>query len=1060
MEKHSGATRGLVHGATLISLVSLFALIFAFVSPMWFVYRTEEGTEQCWHGEGIFFSRYWWGSSLWGAPCEDPLRIGPLSTTEAYCSEHPVKPLPGDPEDYNARMCTATTNAKVLAIVSILLAAASSATGMAMGLASTQRQKHEMRMAVSGFVTGGLSTVFAAVASMVMFYSPLFSRQHNDALSKQQRGQDFNGYTCMFQTPLHDVFSLLSSAAEHCVLLGPSVLVLFCVLITSGMSVGLFGIMIKNQAFPGFSITRDDQLHMGNSHVYSMYGAAARRFAHVRWWQRFFLITVVPVIFILSTALCWAVFLLLGLQVIVYIRIGVVPVGQVPATTTATTTTAAALATSAALDWVVKQAGLLKPGTYFSDTLNVFNFSPMTSIVFFWDAGARFIALGTFVAVLIVPISRVVLWVWFFYAPGTEMRRGRILSWVDFTGKYILAFLFIIQVIGVALTFERNLTFPFWMFAPGLIPHGDAVVVDIRVGLGSGLGTTAYICTALLSLVIGQAMVAGHHMCTTWETERRTRRLLGGGGSGGTPGTTSSTLTSSSSPLLSEFNSPTGLTPSSFTLTSARPQPLLRANRRSVLDVLASFGSTVDLSQHDRAPSLPSNVAEHLPLLRSLGSNVDVPTADVHGLAPALHPPVEALCDRVHSPLQGVRLRWTPGGKILVWLFLFLYVGNVLILQSLPIVKISKLGVAGKLIVEPKSQVASYSLLSFFEASAGISIDHSPAYGALFFVFTALFPVVNTFFMLILWTIEMTIAQQKRVFYALEIFTAWSCLDVFLITIIIMRVELEIVTKQIIDYTIPGLAELIEFFLPFKSIMSANMSLLPGFALFIITCIMEKLLLFGLMEQTIVAISEREAESVLRSFAQDIDSPSGALSAGSHIVEDAAEGLLEHDAGAMFSPAARYFSSYFPHAIYSGLPRTWWSRYFVWSGLMSDAARVQAFYATGAWPEPASGHGGPRMPEDAEAPPRDVQRVQAELQASWGALHEVSPARVRIAGLDGGDDATLDSVVEGDESAEKATMRRAAETKGGRSVTFDTAVVQAMVMEDAGEEDEEGPMEF
>jgi len=392
------------------------------------------------------------------------------------------------------------------------------------------------------------------------------------------------------------------------------------------------------------------------------------------------------------------------------------------------------------------------------------------------------------------------------------------------------------------------------------------------------------------------------------------------------------------------------------------PHMTLLADRRSVLDTLVSFGSNANLHQAARAttpppPPLSSSAALTEQLLHTVGLPLADSFGDIAGLAPPLHPRVEALCDRVHSPVQGVRLRWTPGGKIVVWLGLFVYVGLLLVLQSLPIFAVQLLGVNGKVLQLPKDQYREFSFIGFFLLSNTISMDNSPLYGVLFFLFTALFPIGVSFLALLLWTIEMTIDQQKLIFGILELGAAWSCLDVFMVTIVGMRLELKTAIDQLGDFTVPNLAALVESILPFNALMSARLTLLPfGFTLFALTCAFEKFLLYFLMEQALVAISEREAELVLRSFAMDADYGLGDADTApnSHIVEQAADGLLLHNASAMFSPAARYFSSYFPASIYSGLPRSWWTRFFVRAGLMADARTVKRFYETGSWPDGAT----------------------------------------------------------------------------------------------------------
>jgi hypothetical protein len=180
-----------------------------------------------------------------------------------------------------------------------------------------------------------------------------------------------------------------------------------------------------------------------------------------------------------------------------------------------------------------------------------------------------------------------------------------------------------------------------------------------------------------------------------------------------------------------------------------------------------------------------------------------------------------------------------------------------------------------------------------------------------------------------------------------------------------MRIELEQASRSLVSDAVPKLRDLEHMLLPHeKGILTAEMRLLPGFWILALTVLFEKIAVFMLMEQAVCAISERRAELLLREFAENL--PSGeaaegegvgevelhaALSpaSGDHIVEDAAEGLLEADAGAVFPSAARYFSSYFPRHIYAGLPRWMWGSWHVKMGLMADANLVKRYHETGSW---------------------------------------------------------------------------------------------------------------
>jgi hypothetical protein len=340
--------------------------------------------------------------------------------------------------------------------------------------------------------------------------------------------------------------------------------------------------------------------------------------------------------------------------------------------------------------------------------------------------------------------------------------RGRVLTFVDFTGKFILANLFILQFMGVALTFTRDIVIPGALLGPGLLlPPQHALVVEIRAGLGSGTGSWMYVVTSVASLFIGQSMVIGHNLATVWEEERRAVRA-----------TSLSNLTTPSAQI---EDTPMMLPP--LAAESSSRQPLLQPNRRSVLDALASFGSTADLQRLATRQSSATNFEPQNALLRSMGPSFgtrffSIPEHGTTGdfvsmsrgpkLAPPLHPSVEAMCDRVHSPMQGLTLRWTPFGKTLIWLLLFIYAGFLLVCQSWELFEIHQTGIVGDVLVSSRSKYRSYSLVGLVSTMDSISIGSSPELGILFFIFTALMPVVVAFALFLLWTIEMTLCVGLR----------------------------------------------------------------------------------------------------------------------------------------------------------------------------------------------------------------------------------------------------------------------------------------------------------
>jgi uncharacterized membrane protein YgcG len=362
---------------------------------------------------------------------------------------------------------------------------------------------------------------------------------------------------------------------------------------------------------------------------------------------------------------------------------------------------------------------------------------------------------------------------------------------------------------------------------------------------------------------------------------------------------------------------------------------------------------------------------------------------DLGVTASPLHPYVEAMCDRIHSPLQGTRLRWTPCGKLFIWILIFILTGFMLICQSWDLVEIHKKGLAGDLIVKPIDRYRLYSLVSFTGSVTNTGYE-VPAFelSTLFFLMTAVMPCATVLGLAMMWTIPLTLDQQSLLFNWLEIASAWSSLDIFFISIIAIYIELGDVTDKILSDAVPKLSELIHLVLPFEEgVMSADMKIKDGFWILLVAVIFEKIAIYLITEQAVTSISERRVEKFLRELARQGaqasgqshkssqlggrggGGSSGAAGAGGGIdtglLGDAAEGLLETEAMLVFAPAGRYASAMFPKQIYAGLPRSWWVKIGVRTGLLADAKTVTRYDLTGEWfdldtasipPKPFNGH--------------------------------------------------------------------------------------------------------
>jgi hypothetical protein len=371
------------------------------------------------------------GSTLYGPACADPLHLGPLSTHAAYCDARVPLVNKHESRSYNADMCTATRHAKWTSVLAIVASAGCVGMGLFMSFAKRFRERNERVLSIIAASCSFAALLFSVTSALIMFASPLFSRQHIKALSHDQVGPDYTGFSCSFQTPMHNLLSLLLPGAEKCVLVGPAVLVFFVHIIANALALSLLLMLVRFSVAPPASATAyrprraSQDATLFEPRQYSLYGAASRKFGHHSRPVRFVLITLVPFSFVISNAFTWSAYLLLGIQVLTKITVSILP-NDAPQVHNAVLMSNASLPGFALLRLqqdlrvVADRQGLgalLPEGQLYWDMLNIFNFSPMTSVTYFWTSGARLIAAASFLSIFVVPISKVIVWVWVGCAP-------------------------------------------------------------------------------------------------------------------------------------------------------------------------------------------------------------------------------------------------------------------------------------------------------------------------------------------------------------------------------------------------------------------------------------------------------------------------------------------------------------------------------------------------------------------------------------------------------------------------------------------------------------------
>jgi len=168
----------------------------------------------------------------------------------------------------------------------------------------------------------------------------------------------------------------------------------------------------------------------------------------------------------------------------------------------------------------LRKGPLLPEGVYYRDVANAFNFSPLLSTQFLIDGQAYLMAFAGLFTVFVLPLGRVIMLAWFWFAPADSGTRGKALTLLDFTNKYLLASLIVMSVMGVALDVRRIIVIPWFNLPKGLLTAGTALEIRITSGLSSdAVGSWLYFVACVFNFIIGQVAVLVHQCCEQWEAQ-------------------------------------------------------------------------------------------------------------------------------------------------------------------------------------------------------------------------------------------------------------------------------------------------------------------------------------------------------------------------------------------------------------------------------------------------------------------------------------------------------------------------------------------------------------
>ena len=144
---------------------------------------------------------------------------------------------------------------------------------------------------------------------------------------------------------------------------------------------------------------------------------------------------------------------------------------------------------------------------------NMGDFSPIITVKEIWEHGARLFPIGVTMSIGIFPYIRVLLWTWLWFIPTEEAVRGRLLTMLNILGKYTLGNFFLLNIVGMAEFFVRQVRIP--------IPFIGHIDITIRETFITGFGTNGVIYACVFGLLLGDAFLRVHGRAKVYEEELR-----------------------------------------------------------------------------------------------------------------------------------------------------------------------------------------------------------------------------------------------------------------------------------------------------------------------------------------------------------------------------------------------------------------------------------------------------------------------------------------------------------------------------------------------------------
>jgi len=529
----------------------------------------------------------------------------------------------------------------------------------------------------------------------------------------------------------------------------------------------------------------------------------------------------------------------------------------------------------------------------------IIEYSPVTITGVYLKADSYFSCIVQILGTFLWPVTKALLWAWFWYTPADEVFRGRLFSWIDALGKVNLASLFVMIIMALSNRFLRVVTIPWYLLPPFLVQPFHSLQVSLQCGIHVGIGTYGYVLAFSLSLFMGEAYLAVHRYARTWEEDRREEE--------------ESTwvrnrdlhIGNESASLIGEFEP---LTNSDTPFWAIQENHELRNQR-----------SNVDTVPMDRDESeIPAQFSLLDPVM-----NAQVKRN--------IKPHSTSLSSYIFSPVHASFYTCTVLGKLLVLCLCIITLTVLLVAQQSVAFRLVRSGVVGDFVIPYTDRTVDISVFNLPQLlqEAGIFSETPKLMVFAYVLFVVAMPIIHIVGLAAMWVIPMTHASQKNYIHLMEIVSSWSALDVFLVVVLAMHLDLKSFFAQLIDAAgVEPVDKIISKYLPnVGAFYIQDEGLATGFWYLICFVVLEKFLEHLIQVPFATMISEISASKEVAKKATELSQSFPTAPIPVHIIRENLE---------LLSPATRYVTGSGKEShFYAGMPLFAW-RFLSVAGITTE----------------------------------------------------------------------------------------------------------------------------